>query len=429
MSCIVPKHIFEILDVKQFEAAMQQYGATKENLTAKHPFVTKYLQPQIQKIADDIATQSGRTEDWQKSRVSVVFFNPHSKNKTCSSHDHRTNEIIICWDKGTGTLEDQCRKLVNDTRHESEHANQTDGDGYSIDQRTLSRLSRISYHTGNDILYRNNYNEIRARMSEFQMHREIYHRLVKQNAPFAEIQTAAKNLIAAESHLTHLVSQQGQEQWMQRAQEDIKHMLFHTKKLMEVFPDAKSVAEAKQMAVTFLTQRAPDVFKDLRDELKVYQQEATQVSLQMEQQRVAMEKTEAHKAAMEKAAELNIPVLSQMPYPTPIYRLKIESMSRLEHGLSGENITLHNRAFVRENGEIFLIGDGTDRVRDYINKWPQEVQDQLNKNMHDSKYSVRPASNDTIALSGTLNIEDLFAADEIGDDATQNWDTDERFDD
>jgi hypothetical protein len=39
-------------------------------------------------------------------------------------------------------------------------------------------------------------------------------------------------------------------------------------------------------------------------------------------------------------------------------------------------VTLYNRALVQMNGELYLIGDTSDCVRDYISQWPKEVQEQ-----------------------------------------------------
>jgi hypothetical protein len=79
MSCIVPNHIDDLLDVKLFEAKMQQYGLTEADLgtlSPKHPFVTQYLQPMLQRIADSIADSKRRLSVYQGVYLNLDIFNP-----------------------------------------------------------------------------------------------------------------------------------------------------------------------------------------------------------------------------------------------------------------------------------------------------------------------------------------------------------------
>ena len=431
MSCIVPNHIDDLLDVKLFEAKMQQYGLTEADLgtlSPKHPFVTQYLQPMLQQIADSIADMSGRTEDWQKSTLMVTLYDGAKKN-VCSTHDHKTNEIIIALDATKGTLQEKCKSLLNDTRHESEHANQTDGTGYSLDQRTLSKLSRLVYHPGNNDLYYNNFNEIRARLSEYKMRQEIYDRLEKQNAPFEQRDIAARNLAAAESHLTHHVSEQAQEDWMKRALAEVqKKWPFQSKAfqqgLMKAFPEAKNIAEARQMATAFLEQRAPTLFQELRNEISAHSTRSTQCMIAVDNERREIRKQEAQKDVLSHDKAKNMPVLDKMPSPPPNYRFLFTDPSQVNEVLSGNMVTLYNRALVQMNGELYLIGDTSDCVRDYISQWPKEVQEQLAKNRAETSEPVPKSRATTIAANihetDQHDIDELSSPEldeeEIGDD-------------
>ncbi|MBQ8806015.1 MAG: hypothetical protein IJZ68_05980 [Bacteroidaceae bacterium] len=454
MSCIVPEHIDDLLDKNLFEAKMQQYGITEADLVTlkpNHPFLTQYLQPLLQRIADSVADMSSRTEDWQKSRLTVTLYDGAKKN-LYSTHDHKTNEIVIALDVTKGTLQEKCKSLLNDTRHESEHANQTDGDGYSIDQRTLVRLSRLVYHPGNNDLYYNNFNEIRARLSEYKMRQEIYDRLVQQKAPFEQRQIAAQHLASAESHLTHHLSEQVQEDWIKRAQAEVqKKWPFQSKAFIEglrkAFPEAQNIQEARDMAMTFLDQKAPDLFKELRDEIKAYSKTVTECMVKIDDERREVAKQEAQKEVLAHENAQKMPILDKMPQPTPMFRFRFTDASQVETIMSGSTITLYNRALVQMDGDLYLIGDTTDQVRDYINKWPAEVQEQLAKNRvstteemsqvdidTDALFAESKAANITVTpttptqygMTGSINIDALMdGTGEVDDHIIQ--DDDERF--
>lgn len=413
MSCILPKYIDEILDTQQFEATMQQYGVTFEMLTENHPFITEYLQPHLQKIADDIAEQSGRTKDSQKVKVSIKFADP-AQSGTRSWHNHETNEVLIDWDKDNGTIADKCRNLVNDLRHESEHANQSDGDGYSIDQRILSQLSRIVYPREGP-LYHNNFNELRAKLAEFQMHKARYDQLVQNNTPFEQRREAANHLWDTRNHLLKQFNAQAQEAWMQGAQRNIKRMLRNTKLIRDVFPDAKNTWQAKQMAIEFLQQRAPVLFKELQDIISFYRDFASQAQEDITKEWTTIQAANAQKSAIEKANELQIPILSEMPQPQPYYRLRLNDESCVEKAFSEHNIALYNRALVHTNGEMWLVGDNVKRDRDYMHP----------KSIEESEPS-KDESNDEINIDDLPLDEDKF---EPQANEEERWDDDEIFDD
>jgi hypothetical protein len=119
-----------------------------------------------------------------------------------------------------------------------------------------------------------------------------------------------------------------------------------------------------------------------------------------------------------------MPVLDKMPSPPPNYRFLFTDPSQVNEVLSGNMVTLYNRALVQMNGELYLIGDTSDCVRDYISQWPKEVQEQLAKNRAETSEPVPQSRATTIAANicetDQHDIDELSSPEldeeEIGDD-------------
>ena len=89
-----------------------------------------------------------------------------------------------------------------------------------------------------------------------------------------------------------------------------------------------------------------------------------------EDERKEVQKQEAHKDVFAHEKAKDMPVLTTMPQPTPLYRFEFTDPSQVDIIMSGDTITLYNRALVQQNGKLYLVGDTSDIYRDYAHPRP-----------------------------------------------------------
>ena len=294
---------------EKFKEMQRKYNPNNDALTPSHPFITKFLQPLLQRLSDEI-TQDRNKSSKTHTSVSVVIH--YRSLHLTSSHSFKTSlfrkpQTVIDYDP---TLPGA--NVASSIRHESEHANQTTGKGYSILERSLVQLARMHYST-NDVPYKNNYNEMRARIAEAQLHLARFEELSQLPGDHYDERIQFSNeLIRYKQHLTEHVHVDATKKWIEECKKAIESHR-PDKQLLKAFPDAHSKYEAKQAALRFLDEDAPQMLADCVQQVYALAAEMQGIIVQISQEREVHEQQEVKNRFTAIAKELNIPVLEAAP--------------------------------------------------------------------------------------------------------------------
>lgn len=290
---------------KYTAAMMKKYHTDGSDLTDDHPFVQEFLLPLLQKISDDITGISDPNSP-QHTKVSIFVINADEKNE--SSHDYRRYKTHLCYDK---TL--PIPHLVSSLRHETEHALQTLGIGYSTDERKLVALARIKYATSGPP-YKNNYVELRARLEQTRIQVERYEMCEKQPGDhFQEKQNIAAQLLTFRSQMLEDISQDVIDEWRNDFADKVSRFFYRNKELLEIFPEARTMAEAKKQAEDFLLHTSEDIFKDCLARIEALKNKIDEIVEEVDKEAVKHEKEEVFTLFTQIGKELGIPVLETPP--------------------------------------------------------------------------------------------------------------------
>lgn len=312
---------------------MQKNIAPDQLLSDTHPYIAE-LQKRLKELEDVIAT----TGDRDKMQV-IVRFNADTymsqrdaaKEKAAES-THKRRKTTKITDNPTQTFHDPENQLHQiSTRnvssgfammsaliHEAEHANQLAGINCTPEQHTMYRLASVLYDIGeNNAFYWNNYMEMGARTASAQFTLEAIQQAWQQdpNMEHAEEWFALFRHVADD--IMTLTNPESAHRLNQVNQEYVTRWRFRDKELLEIFPEAKSLKEAKEMAAQFLHEEGDRLYdkayEKLWDLAKEIISETDKIKNIIKQRAEMTEAEKQCEIALKRAKENNLPTIHQLP--------------------------------------------------------------------------------------------------------------------
>ena len=359
-----------LLDDNHMKSMMAKYGATPETLTNDHAFVTDYLLPMLQRISDDITG----IHDVNNPKHTTVSINIIGRNDSHTSwHDYPEYKTMLSYEP---TLPSQ--RLADSTFHETEHANQTLGRGYSHDERILITLARLHYSEYGPAYY-NNYTELRARLESARVYIERCSELkANPTATLDDKVTLTSAHSGLRDHLLEELDVSETDKWIEACQKHIRHIHWYSSSkekamLMQAFPDAKNLTEAKEQALIFLRDKAPTLFKECVEAIHHAADSMDILEAEVSQEKAEHEQHQRNERVIELAKEHGVPILDTMPTPAPVSQNTIDAETKLER-LFSETTKMFNRAIVMTNNTTCMVADVMDNIyRDYAHPRPPEL--------------------------------------------------------
>ena len=347
----------------RFKQIMKQYNVRQEDITFEHPFVQEFLLPLLQTASDEI-TMIHNHSDPRHTQVAVEIIKAQDNHE--SSHEYDTYTTILRYDKSLPV-----QYLANSLWHETEHANQTLGRGYSKNEQVLIGLSRIHYDSDRT-LYLNNFVELRARMAAIKMHINRFNALnANPDTTIEEKESLIAPIGMLKQRLVEALSEDVTEQWVNACTQHVAHINRFSKEkidLMNVFPAAKDLKTAKKLALDFLTNKAQSILTDCVHAVRARYDDCEHIQQQVADERRQIEMECTKRKVLEIAQALNIPTIQQRPNNPPLsYKQPLNTVSNAEKLLTENHLHIFNRAIIEIDSELYVVGDLTDtHKRDYV---------------------------------------------------------------
>lgn len=231
--------------------------------------------------------------------------------------------------------------LACNVAHEGDHADQTKGGEYSVDQRIMFTISKILYDRGaTNPFYRNNYAEVYARIAEAKFFLAAWEK-VREIAP--EKLTQDNYYLMLTSMKTHLEAHTNEaemEKLNSRNQKKVAIPQNRFPGLLRAFPQVHP-RFVKIATIQFLREKAPALNQQALNEMKLVADALHKEIRNIEAKRAA-EQAAKHQAAeqarvnkiQEMIAKHHIPVLSTLPNPLPDITLHLDTLERAEQNLA-----------------------------------------------------------------------------------------------
>ena len=266
--------------------------------------------------------------------------------------------------------------LAGNAAHEGEHANQTMGCGYTENQRIMCALATRFYPgESQNLIYRNNYTEVYARIAEGKFYLAVVDHL-KRTRPDVLRNPRIQGLVRdMPKHVSADVSLQTMKDTNRDYIAALSNPLTKVVSLHKVFPDVhprllKSAARSflKKHGDALCAQAISDI-EEVKNALENAYQEIQKMT-QEYNERIEQEKAQALQEQLDKTIEkYHIPVIQELPWPTPDRQMYLNTPEDIIAACAPEPDKYNLCIMYTANG-LSAWYDTSPRQRDY---YPQHV--------------------------------------------------------